>query len=163
MCCFCWSISIFLCSGNNSQLMGWLFSAIVHHGILQVGRHIIHICPIPLSRESQPWPWWWKTEDSFSWFIPGVSNTLKKFDQNFLLSRPLDLSLFCPSAAFVFKYFFNFLSYPFYVDKLIYLSCLRKPESVPEKLIGKNLMIYLDWGNAKIFRNHGGRSGIQVL
>ena len=121
MCYFCQSTSIFLYSGNNSHftLMGWLFSATVHHGILK-DRNIIHTYPIPLSRESQPWAWWQKTEDSFSWFIPGVSNTPEKFDQNFLLSRPLDLSLFFPLPALFFKYFFSFVSYLFYVNKLIY-------------------------------------------
>ena len=143
--------------------MDLLFSAIVHYSILQVGRHITDICPVPLSRESQLWARWSKTEDSFSWFILGVMP--EKFDQNFLLPRPWTC-LFCPSPDLFFNYLFNFLNYLFMsINLFIYLFILLKKTRVSswEIVRKKNVMIYLDWRYAKISRNHGGRSDIQVF
>lgn len=113
--------------------MDWPFSKIVHRGILQVGRRIIHICPIPFTIESQPWTERSKTEEIFSHFIHPRGNALSTL---IIISCSLDhwnYLCFCSSPALFFKYVFSFLSYLLYVN--IFISCLRKPKSIPEKLL----------------------------
>lgn len=74
-----------------------------------------------------------KTEKIFSHFIHPRGNAQSTL---IIISCSLDhwnYLCFCSSPALFFKYVFSFLSYLLYVN--IYISCLRKPKSVPEKLL----------------------------
>lgn len=115
---------------------------LVGHGVLQVGGDVLQLHLVPLTIECLPCAEGSKTEDSFSWLIPGITLWISCSEFPARQTPDTVLMFFAKCQPAFFKYFLYFLSYPFYVK--VFIFCLGKPESGPEKL-HNNVMTYSDW------------------